>query len=150
MRGLGVVVNPNGSYYVPGYCSWLPFSSFADACKPPTHEQFIADQMSSLGPAAKANPAVVADLNTAWGKVVADQCAANPADCADYETALKYPNLSAAVGTGPIETFEYVKDAAGRALDSVKTNWGLILGVGAVAIFAVTTIFQPGARRYGR
>lgn len=99
-KGLGVVANPDGSYYVPGWCSWLPFSSFNDACAPPTRAQALADQMSNLGPAAKSNPALVESLQREWDRTDETMCADDPAGCAEYNFALDYPAFSSAFGVG--------------------------------------------------
>jgi hypothetical protein len=146
--GLGVVVNPNGSYYVPGYCSWAPFSSFTQACKPPTEAEFLADQMSSVGPAARQVPGLVADLQTTWEGTLESQCVANPQQCAEYKAAIEYPNFSAAFGTGAASAVKSVSDSVKNLAGDM--SWWALLGLGAVGLFAATTLLSPRPRRYGR
>jgi hypothetical protein len=62
LTGLGVVMQPDGGYTVPGWCSWLPFSSFNDACKLPTTAQVRSNDMSNLG--GHSDPARVARSNS--------------------------------------------------------------------------------------
>lgn len=113
-RGLSAISNPDGSYTVPGYCSWLPFSSLADACKLPTPEQVAANDLSNVGPAA--SPALVEQLKQQWAQTDAQACAANPQQCAEYNFALNNPTLSAAIGTG--ETAQSV----GSVLDALSSS----------------------------
>ena len=124
--GMGVVMNPNGSYYVPGYCSWLPFSSFTDGCKPPTPDQFLSDQYSSLGPAARANHELTRELQDTWIDVMEEQGRRNPELYEEYKFSLSHPTLSAAFGTG----------AATRAVDKIANlvTSGDALLIGALAI----------------
>ena len=153
-RGLGVIVKPDGSYYVPDYCGqwWALGSSFLKGCQPPTEAEFMADQKASLGPAALANPALVASTEDAWRAAIDMQCRNNPADCADYKTAVQYPTLSAAVGMDTIQAgqavggfFSRIGDSVSDALDFDFAKGGLLLLAGGLLVYALA--FNAPARR---
>ncbi len=141
LQGLGVVVRPDGSYYVPGWCSWLPFSSFNDACKPPTEQEFLNDQMSSVGPAAKANPVLVAELKEAWKSAEQMMCEEDPASCAELEFARKYPTASAAIGTGTAAqtVVHTAEDAAAAAKKLTEVPmWLWLAGAAGVGLLVLS------------
>lgn len=156
MRGLGVVMKPEGGYRVPGWCSWLPFSSFNDACAPPTPDQVLSESMSNLG--GHANPALIPILQRQWAEADAQQCAENPEACADYLYAVEHPALSATIGpsagVAASRAIAAVSDAVENAADGVKSalsiNWGMVALVGSAAVLALVAIGGGTPRRYGR
>lgn len=98
MIGLGAEISASGNISYPSYCSWLPFSSFTDACKLPTPDQILSSDLSNLGPAA--SPESVAMVKQRWAETYAAECQAHPDDCKAYDFAIANPNISAAIGTG--------------------------------------------------
>lgn len=135
--GLGVVTNPDGSFYVPGWCSWMPFSSFNDSCKLPTPAQVQADQLSNLGPAA--DPARVEALKRQWAETDAYLWRQNPEQYAEYQFAMDYPTASAAIGTGTVARTVTKTAAAVSEAFNTAGNWPvyLLIGSAALAVLAV-------------
>jgi hypothetical protein len=129
-QGLGVVVNTDGSYDVPSWCSWLPFSSFNDACKLPTPAQVQANDLANLGPAA----ARVAELQQQWAQTDAMLWSQNPDEYAAYQFAVDNPAISAAIGTGP--TARAATQAA-AAVTGALDNWTLYAAAAGAAVLVI-------------
>lgn len=123
--GLGVVENKDGSFYVPDWCAWMPFSSFNDACKLPTPDQVRRDDLSNLGPAA--DPQRVAVLRRQWEETERIRWQQDPEQYAEYLYAMEHPDLSAAIGTGSIARGVTRTAAAVDDLFKSSTNWPMYL-----------------------
>jgi len=142
MRGLGVVMNQDGSYYVPDWCSWLPFSSFNDACKLPTPQQVRSNDMSNLG--RNSDPARVAILQRQWAETEQTMCRENPEECAAYNFAMDHPTLSAALGTGSTvrAVSDAVEDLASCSLLGLSCKTLAVIGAGLLG----AALFMKGRR----
>jgi hypothetical protein len=146
LTGLGVVMQPDGGYTVPGWCSWLPFSSFNDACKLPTTAQVRSNDMSNLG--GHADPARVATLQQQWAQADAASCAENPELCRQVAYAQENPNASALIGPAAGLAVGGVVDSVTGAVGSM--NWAVIALAVGVGVFALVAVGAGSPRRYGR
>lgn len=119
--------------FAPSYCSWMPFSSFLEACKLPSQAQVFANDMSNLG--GSVDPAVIQQLQQQWARTDAQQCASHPEDCAAYQFAIGHPDLSAFFGTGsPAQTVANIADFFGGT-GNTSIPWILITGFALAAIW---------------
>lgn len=127
MMGLGANIDAHGNITIPSWCSWMPFASFADACKPPTPEQIRQADMSNIGPAASADS--VAALQQQWAQTEEQQCQLYPDECAAYQFAITHPTTSAAFGTG---AFGQAIGSVASGLASSPLVWIAIAGIAIV------------------
>jgi hypothetical protein len=131
---------------IPSWCSWMPFSSFMNVCKPPTPAQQQQCDMSNIGPAA--SPASVATLQQTYAQTNQLACQSDPAACQAYQYDITNPSLSAAFGDSPLGQFVGgmfgATDAAGNP---TGIPWWIVLG--GIGVLALVAMGGGSPRRYG-
>jgi hypothetical protein len=149
-RGVGVVQDPTtGKISMPWWCGPTVGILWSDQCAVATAAQLRLEQdMSNLGPAALANPTLVASLKEQWAQSYAEECAADPTSCAAAEA----PITSAA--EAGVQPFVDVATSAGKVLTTttsfLSNPWILGIGAALVVLFAMSAMGGGSPRRYGR
>lgn len=118
-------------------CS-LPFSSVLfDACKVPTPVDIQAEADRELAKIAAVNPDLAAAGKQAQIRAGMAYCASNPVECANYQTVVENPVLSAAIGPDLAGVANNLVSIADAAVGTVRQNWGGIVLLGAAVFGAV-------------
>ena len=140
-RGLGQSVsNPRGTF--PGWCNWMPFADYFDACKPATQEQLNAVVQADIVKASGGNTDLATEQYQAYLSDVDALCQLDPTNCAAYKAATDSPTCAGIFGTG----------AMGKLFCGApgETNWLLWGGLALVGVFGLVALSGGSPRRYGR
>lgn len=151
LRGVGMVQDPaTGILSWPWYCgAFGPLGFFAADCGGPTAAQLrLQTDMQNLGPAALANPELVASLKEQWQQSYAQQAASHPVEAAAAEA----PITSAA--EAGVQPFVNLATSAGQVLTTgtslLGNPWILGAGLVLVLVFMMAAVGGGSPRRYGR
>lgn len=162
--GMQRALQPSPSADFPGYCNWLPFSSFLPACQIPTAAAQATQAATDIQKAAGAgtpnyNPTLAAQQTAAYQQDVAALCQQDPTSCAQAQFASQNPNWAAALGSGNLSQWlaGLVQCDSGQVLDpttqmcvdapSGGLNTTTLIALGLVAGVGLLLVTSGGGRR---
>lgn len=161
----GALTPQGGSPNFPGYCDWLPFSSYLPACQVPTAAVQAAQAAADIQKAAGAgtpnyNPQLAQQQTAAYQADVAALCQQDPASCSQAAFASQNPNWAATLGAGNLSQWlaGLVQCDSGETLDPTTNtcvpspagglNTSTIIAIGLVAGLGLLVLTSgDGGRR---